>query len=109
MVRYGSQAAAAAGGGHERVADRKRFLVRAHLSGLAPLPKEELTALKQSVAELGTIGRNLNQIARAVNQGETAALPGNGKRRHHVEDRRGPTGSLQGVVQSQRAELDRYS
>src|SRR5215469_17754665 len=29
-------------------------LVRAHLRGLAPLPKEELTALKRSVAELGT-------------------------------------------------------
>ena len=51
-------------------------LVRAHLRGLAPLPKEELTALKQSVAELGTIGRNLNQIARAANQGGRAALPG---------------------------------
>ena len=53
-------------------------LVRAHLRGLAPLPKEELTALKQSVAELGTIGRNLNQIAHAVNQGGRAALPGAG-------------------------------
>jgi hypothetical protein len=53
-------------------------LVRAHLRGLAPLPKEELTALKRSVAELGAIGRNLNQIARAVNQGGRAALPGAG-------------------------------
>ena len=45
-------------------------LVRAHLRHLAPLPKEELAALKRAVAELGAIGRNLNQIARAANQGE---------------------------------------
>ena len=32
--------------------------------------------LKRSVAELGAFGRNLNQIARALNQGATAALPG---------------------------------
>ena len=51
-------------------------LVRAHLRSLAPLPKEELMALKRSVAELGAFGRNLNQIARTVNQGERAALPG---------------------------------
>ena len=44
-------------------------LVRAHLRELAPLPKDELMALKRSVAELGVIGRNINQIARAVNQG----------------------------------------
>jgi hypothetical protein len=45
-------------------------LTRAHLRGLAPLPKEELQALKRTVSELGSIGRNLNQIARAANQGE---------------------------------------
>jgi predicted DNA-binding protein len=44
-------------------------LVRSHLRNLAPLPKEELLALKRLVAELGAIGRNLNQIARALNQG----------------------------------------
>ena len=44
-------------------------LVRSHLRSLAPLPKEELSALKRSVAELGVIGRNLNQIAKATNQG----------------------------------------
>jgi len=47
-----------------------------HTRGLVPLPKEELTALKRSVAELGAIGRNLNHIARAANQGGRAALPG---------------------------------
>lgn len=52
-------------------------LVRSHLRNLAPLPKEELLALKRSVAELGAIGRNLNQIARAANQGR--ALPGPGR------------------------------
>ena len=51
-------------------------LVRSHLRNLAPLPKEELLALKRSVAELGTIGRNLNQIARAANQGGKPAGPG---------------------------------
>jgi len=51
-------------------------LVRAHLRALAPLPKEELMALRHSVAELRAFGRNLNQIARAVNQGQRAAPPG---------------------------------
>ena len=54
------------------------MLVRAHLRGLSPLPKDELMALRRSVAELGALGRNLNQIACAVNQGERAALPGPG-------------------------------
>jgi hypothetical protein len=43
-------------------------LVRSHLRNLAPLPKEELSALKRSVTELGAIGRNLNQIAWAASQ-----------------------------------------
>lgn len=46
------------------------LFVRAHLRNLAPLPTEELVALKRSVAEVGAIGRNLNQIARAMNGGE---------------------------------------
>jgi predicted DNA binding CopG/RHH family protein len=53
-------------------------LVRSHLRNLAPLPKEELLALKRSVAELGSIGRNLNQIARAANQGSKPVAPGRG-------------------------------
>jgi hypothetical protein len=48
-------------------------LVRSHLRNLAPLPQEELLALKRSVAELGAIGRNLNQIAKAANQGAKPA------------------------------------
>jgi Bacterial mobilisation protein (MobC) len=50
-------------------------LVRSHLRGLAPLPRDELLALKRSVAELGAIGRNVNQIARAMNQGGRVSGP----------------------------------
>jgi hypothetical protein len=45
-------------------------LVRSHLRNLSPLPTTELKTLKCSIAELGAIGRNLNQIARALNYGE---------------------------------------
>jgi hypothetical protein len=61
---------------HERAAARGMasatyvsVLVRSHLRALTPLPKEELAALKRAVAELGAVGRNLNQIARAVHSG----------------------------------------
>jgi len=50
-------------------------LVRSHLRGLARLPIEERLALKESIAELAAIGRNLNQIARASNQGARVAGP----------------------------------
>lgn len=43
-------------------------LTRAHLRQLAPLPKDELLALRRSIGELAAIGRNLNQIARAANE-----------------------------------------
>jgi hypothetical protein len=42
-------------------------LARAHLRNLAPLPRDELLVLKKSISELGAIGRNLNQIAKAAN------------------------------------------
>jgi hypothetical protein len=51
-------------------------LTRAHLRSLAPLPKEELLALKHTLAELGSIGRNLNQIAHAANLGQVVTSPG---------------------------------
>ena len=51
-------------------------LVRSHLLGVPPLPKAEYLALKQSVVELTAIGRNLNQIARAMNRGSRPTLPG---------------------------------
>ena len=44
-------------------------LVRSHLRRLAPTPREELLALKRSIAELASIGRNINQIAKAMNEG----------------------------------------
>ena len=47
-------------------------LIRSHLRMLAPLPTDELLALKRSIAELATIGRNINQIAKAVNEGGRA-------------------------------------
>ena len=49
-------------------------LVRAHLRSLSPLPKGELLALKRSIAELASIGRNINQIAKVANEG--GRLPG---------------------------------
>ncbi len=52
------------------------ILARAHLRGLTPLPKAELLALERSVSELGRLGRNINQIARAANQGERVSAPG---------------------------------
>jgi hypothetical protein len=45
------------------------ILTRSHLRSLAPLPKEEFLALKRSIGELASIGRNINQIAKAANQG----------------------------------------
>lgn len=44
-------------------------LTRSHLRSLAPLPKEEFLALKRSIGELASIGRNINQVAKAANQG----------------------------------------
>ena len=51
-------------------------LTRAHLRSLAPLPTEELLALKRTLGELGSIGRNLNQIAHAANLGQAVTSPG---------------------------------
>ena len=51
-------------------------LVRTHLRALAPLPREELAALKRSIAELGSIGRNLNQIALIAHQSGRITGPG---------------------------------
>jgi hypothetical protein len=52
-----------------RPATYASVLLRSHLRQLTPLPKDELLALRRSVAELGSIGRNINQIARAVSGG----------------------------------------
>jgi hypothetical protein len=57
-----------------RPATYASVLLRSHLRQLTPLPKDELLALKRSIAELGSIGRNINQIARAVSGG--GGVPG---------------------------------
>ena len=51
-------------------------LTRAHLRGLAPLPKAEWLTLEKIVNELSRLGRNMNQIARAANRGERVTAPG---------------------------------
>lgn len=56
-------------------------LVRAHLRNMGPLPKDELQALKGAIAQLGAVGRNLNQIAHVVRQGGAPTGP----RRQDVE------------------------
>jgi Bacterial mobilisation protein (MobC) len=50
-------------------------LARAHLRHLNPLPEAERRLFAQGVATLSAIGRNLNQIARRVNQGEAPNGP----------------------------------
>lgn len=52
-----------------RPATYASVLIRSHLRKLTPLPKDELLALKRSIGELALIGRNINQIARAANEG----------------------------------------
>jgi len=52
-------------------------LTRSHLRRLAPLPKDEMQALRRSIGELAAIGRNLNQIAKAANDG--GCLPGSAR------------------------------
>jgi len=47
-------------------------LVRSHLVEDPPLPPAELAELERAVAEVSAIGRNLNQIARALNAGAIA-------------------------------------
>jgi hypothetical protein len=49
------------------------YLVRSHLRNQSPLPVQELKALRRSIAEVGALGRSLNQIARAVNRDEQTA------------------------------------
>jgi hypothetical protein len=52
-----------------RPATYASVLLRSHLRKLTPLPKDEYLALKHSIAMLASIGRNINQIAKAANQG----------------------------------------
>ena len=65
-----------------RPATYAAVLLRAHLRQLTPLPKEELLALKRSISELAAIGRNINQIGKAANQG--ARLPSSAREDFHA-------------------------
>ena len=58
------------------VATYVSVLVRSHLRRLAPLPDRELSSLQASVRELGAIGRNLNMMARLLQQDARQAVPG---------------------------------
>ena len=44
-------------------------MVRAHLNDLAPLPKEELLALRDAVSRLAGLGRLMNRIAEELDRG----------------------------------------
>jgi hypothetical protein len=68
---------------HERACGRRipdatyvSILVRTHLRSVAPLPDRELQELRRAVHELSVLGRNLNAIARALQQGGSAPSPG---------------------------------
>lgn len=52
-------------------------LARSHLRALTPLPKNEFLALNRCISELAAIGRNINQIAKAANEG--GRLPGSAR------------------------------
>jgi len=52
-----------------RPATYASVLLRSHLRKLTPLPRDELLALKRSIAVLASIGRNVNQIAKVANVG----------------------------------------
>jgi Bacterial mobilisation protein (MobC) len=59
-----------------RPATYASVLLRSHMRKLTPLPKDEYLALKHSIAMLASIGRNINQIAKAANQGGRIADSG---------------------------------
>ena len=51
------------------------IVLRTHLRGVARIPDQEFAELKRAVAELGAIGRNLNQIARVANETRRVSVP----------------------------------
>ena len=81
------------------------LLVRSHLRTVTPLPTAELVVLKRSVAEVSAIGRNMNQIARAFNQGERASGPSNGGPLHATSGAQRPADSHQGTHQREPHQL----
>lgn len=76
------------------------ILVRSHLRRLPPLPKDELHTLKRTVAELGAIGRNLNQIARATNQGSPMSAPGRDDLRAFLKVCEGVRDHVKGLIKA---------
>ncbi len=52
------------------------LLARSHLHGVAPLPEAELLAVKQSVAELRSIGRDLKNMVRVMSRDGDGPEPG---------------------------------
>jgi hypothetical protein len=50
-------------------------IVRIHVQAQTPLPASEIAALKRNNAEVNEIGRRLNDLARAINQGEQTTGP----------------------------------
>ena len=52
------------------------LLVRSHLHSVPPIPEAELLAVRQSISELRSIGRDLNTMARAIGRGGGGPQPG---------------------------------
>jgi predicted DNA binding CopG/RHH family protein len=52
------------------------LLVRSHLHAVAPLPEAELLAVKQSISDLRSIGRDLNTMARVMGRAGDGPQPG---------------------------------
>jgi hypothetical protein len=84
-------------------------LVRSHLRQLAPLPKDELIVLKRSVAELGAIGRSLNQIARVANQGGKFAAPGRDDLRGMLKVAEGLRDHVKGLIKANQVSWEQGS
>jgi hypothetical protein len=75
-------------------------LTRAHLRGLAPLPKAEWLALEKSVSEISRLGRNINQIARAANRGEPVTAPGRNDLMYFIKICEGLRDHTHGLLQA---------
>jgi hypothetical protein len=52
------------------------LLVRSHLHLVPPIPEAELLAVRQSISELRSIGRDLNNMARLMGRDEGGPQPG---------------------------------
>jgi len=75
-------------------------LVRSHLRHLPPLPKAELVALKRCVAELGAIGRNLNQVVRIAHESGRITGPGREDLRSMLKVSEGLRDHVKGLIKA---------